>query len=408
MVEKRERKLKKRPLKVLYSFPHKLGAERICYTAWQQCKGLAAAGAKLLIMPGVLHRPVASDVLVQPTLAYGPLRISYRLLGRIRSCALHDAVVARRLEKLADQIDIIHTWPLGAEKTLRTAKRIGIPTVLERPNAHTRYAYTVVREECHKLGLNLPPDHEHAYNSVILQKEETEYKLADGLLCPSEFVIKTFLDQGFLREKLIRHFYGVDEKKFYPLNKLDDKNRGLTIISVGVVAVRKGQHYALEAWLKSSACQKGTFLIAGQVLPEYKKILAPMLSHPSVKILGHRNDVPELLRQSDVFVLSSIEEGFALVCTEAMASGAVPLVSEACTDLCIHMENALVHRIGDVNQLAEHISLIDRDRSLLSRLRENGLKKVPEITWNKAGERLIEAYCEVIDRYYENSQKYRF
>lgn len=31
-------------IRVLYSFPHKLGADRICYTAWQQINGLAGAG----------------------------------------------------------------------------------------------------------------------------------------------------------------------------------------------------------------------------------------------------------------------------------------------------------------------------------------------------------------------------
>lgn len=45
-------------LTVVYSFPHKLGAGRICYTAWQQVNGLAAAGAKVLVFPGVLSRSV--------------------------------------------------------------------------------------------------------------------------------------------------------------------------------------------------------------------------------------------------------------------------------------------------------------------------------------------------------------
>jgi len=34
------------PVRALYSFPHKLGADRICYTAWQQVNGLASAGAR--------------------------------------------------------------------------------------------------------------------------------------------------------------------------------------------------------------------------------------------------------------------------------------------------------------------------------------------------------------------------
>ena len=96
-------------IRVLYSFPHKLGADRICYTAWQQVNGLAAAGADVLVFPGVLHRPVPANVRVRPTLAWGRLRVSYKLMGMMRACALHDYIVSKRIEKLAGRIDIIHT-----------------------------------------------------------------------------------------------------------------------------------------------------------------------------------------------------------------------------------------------------------------------------------------------------------
>lgn len=383
-------------IRVLYSFPHKLGANRICYTAWQQVNGLADAGADLLVFPGVLHKPVPANVKVHPTLTWGKLRISYKLLGRMRACALHDHIVSRRLEKLAGKIDIVHTWPLGALQTLKTAAKLGIPTVLERPNANTRFAYEVVQKECDRIGVPLPPDHEHAYQADILQKEEEEYHLAYRLLCPSDFVVKTFLDQGFEQEKLVRHIYGVDEKRFYPDNQPRDPERGLTMLSVGVAAVRKGIHFALEAWLKSPACNNGTFMIAGDFLPTYAEKLAPMLAHPSVKVLGHRNDVPELMRSSDIVVLPSIEEGFGLVCTEAMASGCVPLVSDACTDICKHMENALVHHVGDVNALTQHITMLNEDRQLLAKLRTVSLQAIPEITWGAAGVRLLQVYRKVI------------
>ena len=35
----------------------------------------------------------------------------------------------------------------------KVARQLGIPTVLERPNAHTRFAYEVVRDECERLGV---------------------------------------------------------------------------------------------------------------------------------------------------------------------------------------------------------------------------------------------------------------
>ncbi len=384
-------------VRVLYSFPHKLGADRICYTAWQQVNGLAAAGADLLVYPGVLSRPVPEGVEVSPTLALGKLRVSYKLLGAMRACALHDSIVSRRLEKMAGQIDIVHTWPIAAKETLKTAARLGIPTVLERPNAHTRFAYEVVQKECDRLGVSLPPGHEHAYNTEILSKEEEEYRLAYRLLCPSEFTVQTFLDYGVPREKLVRHIYGFDEKVYYPTLVPRKKKAGLTMLFVGVCAVRKGLHFALEAWLKSPAHRDGTFLIAGEFLPAYQEKLSAMLLHPSVRVLGHRKDVPELMRQSDILILPSIEEGFGLVCTEAMGSGCVPLVSEACTDLCKHMENSLVHRPGDVETLTEQITLLHQDRSLLERLRTASLRVAPELTWTVAGEMLLDVYRDVIE-----------
>jgi hypothetical protein len=393
----------KNRVRVLYSFPHKIGAERICHTAWQQVRGLAAAGADISLHTGVLHKPVPDNVHVHTTLARGMLRIPYKIIGSMRAFALHDNIVARGLEKLSGQIDIIHTWPLGALQTLKTAKRLGIPTVLERPNAHTRFAYEVVQRECEMLGVNMPEGHEHAYNASILKKEEEEYELAVRLLCPSDFVERTFLDQGMPRGKLARHQYGFDEKLFTPGQQNAGNGRGLTMLYAGGCAPRKGLHYALEAWLASPAHKNGTFIIAGGFIPGYAEKLSGMLSHPSIKVLGHRNDMPVLMRQSDLFVLSTIEEGSALVTSEARGSGCVLLVSEASGAVCSHMENALVHKVADVKTLTHHITMLDQDRLLLEKLRAKSLLTIPDITWMSAGRKLNAIYQEIVQTWQSRS-----
>ncbi len=390
-------------VRVVYSFPLRLGADRVCYTAWQQVNGLSAAGADVLVFPASLGQPVPQGVTVSPTLAKGIVRLPYRIVGTMRAVALHDRIVARRIEKLAGQIDLIHTWPLGALETLKTAARLGIPTVMERPNANTRFAMEVVQQECDRLGITLPANHEHAYNAEKLGREEAEYQLATKLLCPCNFVVKTFLDKGYPIGQLARHIYGYDERVYYPSRQPRDPKRRFTMLFVGVCAVRKGVHYALEAWLRSPASRDGTFLIAGEFLPAYREKLKDLLSHPSVKVLGHRNDVPDLVRESDILVLPSIEEGFGLVITEAMGSGCVPLASDACTDLCRHMETGLVHPAGDVETLTQHITILYQDSGLLERLRNSGLKLGPRITWTAAGARLLDVYRETIAQHRERS-----
>jgi glycosyltransferase involved in cell wall biosynthesis len=385
-------------IRVLYSFPHKLGAGRICYTAWQQVNGLAAAGVEIHARVGAIQKAVPPNVSIKTTLAWGKFRLPYKLVGSMRAFALHDWLVARELEKSKGRIDIVHTWPLGARETLVVANRLGIPTVLERPNAHTRYAYESVKRECERVGVSLPPDHEHAYKQDVLDREEEEYGLATRLLCPSDFVLKTFVDEGFSRDKLVRHIYGFDEQRFYPdLKRERSSGSGLTLLFVGVCAVRKGLHLALEAWLKSPACKDGTFLIAGDFLTEYRERLSDQLSHPSVHVLGHRKDVPELMRKSDVLILPTIEEGSALVTSEARASGCVLLVSDAAGANCLHMENALVHHVGDVLTLSRQITQLREDRELLARLRAASLSTVREITWTAAGRKLAEVYRDVVN-----------
>ena len=141
-------------MRVLYSFPHRLGADRICYTAWQQVNGLAAAGADLLVFPASFRRPVPNGVRVFPTLARGKLRLPYRVLGTARAVALHDRIVARRIEKLVGQIDIIHTWPPERSRHLRRRRGWESRPCWKDRNAHTGFAMEVVQKECERLGVD--------------------------------------------------------------------------------------------------------------------------------------------------------------------------------------------------------------------------------------------------------------
>lgn len=380
-------------IRVLYSFPHKIGAARICHTAWQQVYGAASAGAEMTVFPGAVQLPLPPTVKVLPTLARGKLRIPYKALGTMHALALHDYLVSQRIKNLEGRIDVVHAWPSGSLKTLRAARELGIPTVLERPNSHTRFAYEVVGAECRRLGIT--PHHEFTYKPGTLEREEAEFAAADFLLCPSTFVQQTFIDKGFSRDRLLCHQYGFDQKVYFPDAKKDAK-RQFTMLFVGVDQVRKGLHFALEAWQKCTAHRSGKFLIAGELTYEFRKRFSQYLQLPSVVVLGHRRDVPELMRNADILILPTIEEGSPLVCAEAIGSGCVPVASKVCEGVCTHMRNSLIHNTGDVDTLAEHITVLHEDRELLRRLRDEAIRGIPNLTWEAAGERLLQCYKQAI------------
>ena len=386
------------PVRVLYSFPHKLGGGRICTTAWHQVEGASLAGAKVTAMAGSQVKPLNAGVRVKKTLAVGKLRVPYRLIGRDIACNWHDTVTSMWLDANHRDIDVVHGWPLSSLKTIRVARKHGIPVVLERPNAHTAFAYEEVAKENQNVGIELPGDHDHLFNGKRLKLEETEYAEADFLLCPSDFVARTFRERGFSDAKLVRHQYGFDHSRFSSPDSQPADHDGLVMIYAGVVEPRKGLHHALKAWLASGAQEKGTFMVCGEFIPGYAALLEPMLSHPSVKVMGHRNDLPDLMRQSDLFVLSSVEEGSALVTYEARGSGCVLLVSDASGAVCEHMKDGLIHPSRDVTTLTGHIRQLDSDRALLQKLRAASVSELDQLTWAEAGRKLAGVYREVRDR----------
>jgi glycosyltransferase involved in cell wall biosynthesis len=268
--------------------------------------------------------------------------------------------------------------------------------MLERINAHIRFAFEIVTEECGLIGVELPPGHDHELNLDSLAREEREYAEADYLLCPSEFVARSFIELGCPDEKILRHHYGFDDERFSPAGAAATVGKGLSMIYAGVCEPRKGLHYALEAWLASGAHETGTFRICGAFVPGYAEKLSQLLSHPSVEVLGHRSDLPDLMRASDVFILPSVEEGSALVTYEARGSGCVLVVSENAGAVCRDQHDGLIHPIRDVKTLTEHLALLNREPQTLARMRQASLDTAGEITWTAAGRRLADVYRSVM------------
>lgn len=377
-------------LRVLYSFPHRIGAGRICNTALNQVSGIHQAGCKVLLFTGSVARPLPIGVEVRKTLGIGDLRLPVRLVGRALACKLHDLRVASWIKKHPTEIDLVHCWPLGSLRTLREAKAQGILTFLERPNSHTRFAFDVANEENDLVGINLPENHDHQLNAATLEKEQAEYELADYLLCPSEFVADTFRDEGFGNDKLARHQYGCDTELFKARKR--EKGAKFRAIYAGVCEPRKGLHYALKAWIASDASENGEFVICGSFVPDYREKLSELLAHPSVKYLGHRSDLPKLMSESHLFLLSSVEEGSALVTYEARASGCLLIVSSSTGAKGVDKKNILLHAPRDWKAMKDHINMAYNDRTLLHQLTVSSLSESDSLSWQYAGTLLNEIY----------------
>ncbi|RAP76801.1 glycosyltransferase family 4 protein [Paenibacillus montanisoli] len=87
---------------------------------------------------------------------------------------------------------------------------------------------------------------------------------------------------------------------------------------------------------------------------------------PDVMFLGTRSDVPALLRQSDIFVLPSLQENHPYAVMEAQVAGTAVIVSDAggMPEMVTHGETGLVFPVENDEQLYQHLLLLLSDEQL--------------------------------------------
>ena len=114
-----------------------------------------------------------------------------------------------------------------------------------------------------------------------------------------------------------------------PVSEVVYRSRITKIFAAGRFVRKKGFDFLLKAIpeVLASDC-KIQFQIAGDgpEFDELKRLQSELNLEEKVQFLGFRNDVPQLMKQSDLFVLPSLSEPFGIILLEAMATG-TPIVT---------------------------------------------------------------------------------
>jgi len=136
---------------------------------------------------------------------------------------------------------------------------------------------------------------------------------------------------------------------------------GVRVVAVVANLIHyKGHRFLLMAFQRIRASRAGAVLLLagdGPCRPDLERQAAELGIVETVRFLGTRRDIPELLAVSDVAVLPSLEEGFPNAVLEAMAAGR-PVVASAVggiPEAVVHGETGLLVPPGDPAALAEAI-----------------------------------------------------
>lgn len=98
------------------------------------------------------------------------------------------------------------------------------------------------------------------------------------------------------------------------------------IMMVARFAAQKNQKLLIETVAKLKSPVVLSLIGDGPLRPQAEQAAAACPAHIKVEFLGQRQDIPELLSQADLFVLSTNWEGFPISILEAMRAG-LPVIS---------------------------------------------------------------------------------
>lgn len=287
--------------------------------------------------------------------------------------------------------DIFHGWSHQALFSMKRAKRQGTRLVLERANTHPEDITSLVQGEYRKFGFKGRVEAPMERRKVL-----REFDLADRIVVCSELARESHIRRGIPPEKLRAINYGVDTEVFSPGPKPDHVFR---VIYCGMVCLRKGPQYLLQAWDDLKLRDSELWLI-GMVLPDAVGLMERYGSLPGVKVLGHvgsRAELADLYRQGSVFVFPSVEDGFGMVVTEAMACGLPVIISDntGAKDVVEDGVNGFVTPTFSVDALKERILQIKSDEEMRRSMAASARRTAENNTWLHYAKKLLKVYDEL-------------
>ena len=268
-------------------------------------------------------------------------------------------------------------------KAGRLVQRRGGVFFCDRGSSHQRYQEQIVSDEYRRWGVNAPVS-----DPRDTAREEEIYAMADGITVPSSFAARSFVEMGFPAEKVHTIPYGVRLERFKPTGTPPEDR--LELLFVGNVGLRKGVPYLLEAFARLKHPNK-RLRVVGAMSRELPPVLE-RLPKEHVEFLGilPQQQVAEMMSQSHLLILPSVEEGLALVQGQALACGC-PVLATTNTggeDLFQDGVEGFIVPIRDVDALLHRMEQIADDPELQQRMRAAGLERVKYLGgWETYGDR---------------------
>ncbi len=233
-------------------------------------------------------------------------------------------------------------------------------------------------------------------------------KKFDKVVVVSDGLKNRMLDQGYCLDKLKLIYNGIDEPKIkiFASNQIREKfkiDRNAKIVcSVGRLSAEKGMDFFLKvASLVIKNIPETFFVISGDG-PQRRDlyIYAQELGiKDKICFTGYVKNIYEILEQIDIFVQSSLWEGFGLALIEAMAMAKAVVTTDVgiAPEIIKSGTNGVMVKSGEETQMAEAIEKLIRNDNQIRQMGESARRLILErFTIDKMASDYAQVYEEII------------
>ena len=284
------------------------------------------------------------------------------------------------VEKAAGDVDVIHATSIAVPPRKRTPL---IVTIHDLAFLHDRSHFTPRGIRFFERGLQLA------------------IRDADIVVCPSRATLEDCAANGFERERLRLVPMGVENRRASS-DEIDAARKrygieGRYILWTGTVEPRKNLPRLLEAFGLMRNREVSLVLVGPK---GWNEDLDHLLreSKDKVHAVGFvpPSDLPALYAGAEVFCFPSLFEGFGLPVLEAMAQGTPVVTSQGTSTAEVGAGAAELVAPTDPGAIAEAIDGILEDKQRAARMRDDGLARAADHSWDETARQLVKVYKELV------------
>lgn len=301
------------------------------------------------------------------------------LLEEINNYSIMAGVVAR-----AEEFDIIHshdwlTYPAGIHAKQVTGKSLVIhvhATDYDRSRGNV--------------------------NPTVFSIERDGMLNADHIITVSNLTRRTVIEKyGISPDKVTTVHNAVVPLSPELVNIETEKPKEKVVTFLGRITMQKGPEYFVETAVKVLKLDHNArFVMAGSgdMMEKMIRLVAERGIADRFHFPGFQkgDEVYKMLKASDVYMMPSVSEPFGISPLEAMQMGVPSIISKqsGCAEI---LTNVIKTDYWDIDAMADAVYSILNYPAMYKQLREDGLKEVAGITWEKAGQKVIDIYNRVLN-----------